>query len=163
MANVKILERKQKTVDEIASKVKEASSVVLFEYHGLTVSEMMELRRKLKESNSELKIYKNTLAKRALDTLKIDLNDELVGPKAIAFGTDAVAPVKILSDYAKKHPALVVKAGIIDGEITSIDTLKELASIPSKEGLLTMFASGLLEVPRNFAICVDLHRKNLES
>lgn len=163
MANVKILERKQKTVDEIASKVKEASSVVLFEYHGLTVSEMMELRRKLKESNSELKIYKNTLAKRALDTLKIDLNDELVGPKAIAFGTDAVAPVKILSDYAKKHPALVVKAGIIDGEITSIDTLKELASIPSKEGLLTMFASGLIEVPRNFAICVDLHRKNLES
>ncbi len=163
MANVKILERKQKTVDEIASKVKEASSVVLFEYHGLTVSEMMELRRKLKESDSELKIYKNTLAKRALDTLKIDLNDELVGPKAIAFGTDAIAPVKILSDYAKKHPALVVKAGIIDGEITSIDTLKELASIPSKEGLLTMFASGLLEVPRNFAICVDLHRKNLES
>lgn len=163
MANVKILERKQKTVDEIASKVKEASSVVLFEYHGLTVSEMMELRRKLKESNSELKIYKNTLAKRALDTLKIDLNDELVGPKAIAFGTDAIAPVKILSDYAKKHPALVVKAGIIDGEITSIDTLKELASIPSKEGLLTMFASGLIEVPRNFAICVDLHRKNLES
>ncbi len=163
MANVKILERKQKTVDEIASKVKEASSVVLFEYHGLTVSEMMELRRKLKESDSELKIYKNTLAKRALDTLKIDLNDELVGPKAIAFGTDAIAPVKILSDYAKKHPALVVKAGIIDGEITSIDTLKELASIPSKEGLLTMFASGLIEVPRNFAICVDLHRKNLES
>ena len=163
MANVKILERKQKTVDEIASKVKEASSVVLFEYHGLTVSEMMELRRKLKESDSELKIYKNTLAKRALDTLKIDLNDDLVGPKAIAFGTDAIAPVKILSDYAKKHPALVVKAGIIDGEITSIDTLKELASIPSKEGLLTMFASGLIEVPRNFAICVDLHRKNLES
>ena len=163
MANVKILERKQKTVDEIASKVKEASSVVLFEYHGLTVSEMMELRRKLKESDSELKIYKNTLAKRALDTLKIDLNDELVGPKAIAFGTDAIAPVKILSDYAKKHPALVVKAGIIDGEITSIVTLKELASIPSKEGLLTMFASGLIEVPRNFAICVDLHRKNLES
>ena len=163
MANVKILDRKQKTVDEIASKVKEASSVVLFEYHGLTVSEMMELRRKLKESDSELKIYKNTLAKRALDTLKIDLNDELVGPKAIAFGTDAIAPVKILSDYAKKHPALVVKAGIIDGEITSIDTLKELASIPSKEGLLTMFASGLIEVPRNFAICVDLHRKNLES
>ena len=163
MANVKILERKQKTVDEIASKVKEASSVVLFEYHGLTVSEMMELRRKLKERDSELKIYKNTLAKRALDTLKIDLNDELVGPKAIAFGTDAIAPVKILSDYAKKHPALVVKAGIIDGEITSIDTLKELASIPSKEGLLTMFASGLIEVPRNFAICVDLHRKNLES
>lgn len=163
MANVKILEQKQNIIDEITNKVKNSSSVVWFEYRGLNVLELMELRRKLRETDSELKIYKNTLTKRALDTLKIDLGDELNGPKAVAFGSDAVMPVKVISDFAKNHPALEVKVGLIDGEITGIDTLDKLAKIPSREGLLNMFASGLLEVPRNFAICVDLHRKNLEN
>ena len=80
----------------------------------------------------------------------------------MAFGTDAVAPIKVLSDYAKEHPALVLKVGIVDGEIADEAMLKQLAAIPSREGLLTMFASGLLAIPRDFAICLDLHSKNLE-
>ena len=107
MANQKIIARKQETVNEITNKVKESSSTVLFEYHGLTVNETMELRRKLKEAGSEYKVYKNTLVKRALDSLNIDMDAELNGPKAIAFGTDAVAPIKVLSDFAKDYPALV--------------------------------------------------------
>lgn len=162
MANQKILDAKANIVKEIESKINDSSSVVLFEYRGLTVTETNELRKKLKENDSEFKVYKNTLAKRALDSLNIDLGDNLNGPKAIAFGKDAIAPIKILSDFAKEHKALEVKVGIVDGEVADINMLKQLASIPSREGLLTMFASGLLAIPKDFAICLDLHSKNLE-
>ena len=142
--------------------MKESSTYVLFEYRGLTVSDTNELRRILRESGSELKVYKNTLTARALQQLNIDLGDNLNGPKAIAFGTDAIAPIKALSDFAKTHSALEMKVGVVDGEVADIKMLNELASIPSREGLLTMFASGLLAIPKDFAICLDLHSKNLE-
>ena len=80
----------------------------------------------------------------------------------MAFGTDAVAPIKVLSDYAKKHPALELKVGYVDGEKADEAMLKSLAAIPSREGLLTMFAGGLIEHVKNFAIALDLHSKNLE-
>ena len=162
MANQKIIEGKANIVSEIEAKVKDASSVVVFEYRELTVSETNELRRKLRESDSEFKVYKNTLSERAMDNLKIDLGDNLKGPNAMAFGKDAVAPIKILSDFAKEHKALKLKIGIVDGEVADTNMLKELASIPSREGLLSMFASGLMAIPRDFAICLDLHSKNLE-
>ena len=146
MANQKIIEGKASVVTEIAEKMKNSSSYVLFEYRGLTVTETNELRRKLKESGSEFKVYKNTLTKRALDTLNIDIDEHLAGPKAIAFGTDAIE----------------IKVGVVDGSIADEKMLNELATIPSREGLLTMFASGLMEHAKNFAICLDLHAKNLE-
>lgn len=161
MANIKIIEKKQEVVNEIVDKVKEASTTVIFEYQGLTVSETNELRRKLRESGSDYKVYKNTLAKRAMDALKIDLG-ELAGPKAIAFGTDTIAPIKALSEFAKDHPALELKMGIVDGEIADEAKLKTLASIPSRDTLLTMFAAGLMEHVKNVAICLDLHAQNLE-
>lgn len=161
MANTKILEKKQAIIDEISDKVKASASVVLFEYHGLTVAETNELRRKLRETGSDFKVYKNTLAMRAFSDLKIDLG-ELDGPKAMAFGTDAVAPIKVLSDYAKKHPALELKVGYVDGEKADEEMLKSLAAIPSREGLLTMLAGGLMEHVKNFAIALDLHSQNLE-
>ena len=163
MANPKIIEAKQKVVDEITNNVKESSSFIFLENHGLTVSETMELRRKLKESNSELKIYKNTLVARALKDLNIDLESELNGPKVVAFGKDIIEPIKAVSEFSKTHENLVIKVGIVDGKITELDELKKLATIPSREGLLTMFASGLMAIPRDFAICLDLHSKNLES
>lgn len=162
MANQKILEQKQKIVEEIAENVKNASSVVFFEYAKLTDADMKTIRRKLRECDSELKIYKNTLTKRALDTLDINLDDELVGPKAIAFGSDAVAPIKVLSDFAKTNDALQLKVGIVDGEIADLAMLKELASIPSREGLLTMLAGGLMGTVRDLSICLDLYSQQLE-
>ena len=122
----------------------------------------MELRRALKKSDSELKIYKNTLVARALNTLDIDLADELNGPKVVAFGKDIIEPIKAVAEFSKKHPNLEMKVGIVDGKVTLLDELKKLATIPSREGLLTMFASGLMAIPRDFAICLDLHSKNLE-
>ena len=163
MANQKILDQKQEIINEIAEKTKNANSVVFFEYQGLTAIDTNDLRRKLRENGSEFKIYKNTLVKRAFDTLNIDINEELEGPKAIAFGTDAVAPIKVLNDFAKDHPSLLLKVGIVDGEITDEAKLKELATIPSREGLLTMLASGLMGTVRDLSICLDLYSQNLES
>lgn len=162
MANQKILDKKAEIVDEISEKTKNASSVVLFEYQGLTAMETNALRRLLRESDSEFKIYKNTLVKRAFNSLKIDLDESLEGPKAMAFGTDAVAPIKTLSEFAKDHPSLVLKVGLVEGEIADEAKLKELSTIPSREGLLTMLASGLMGTVRDLSICLDLYSKDLE-
>ena len=162
MANQKILDKKQEIINEISEKTKEANSVVLFEYQGLTAMETNALRRMLRESDSEFKIYKNTLVKRAFASLDINLDEHLEGPKAIAFGKDAVAPIKALSDFAKKNPALVLKVGVVEGEIADEAKLKELSAIPSREGLLTMLASGLMGTVRDLSICLDLYSKDLE-
>lgn len=162
MANIKIIEKKAGVVDEIVENFKKSSSVIFFEYSGLSVSDLTTLRRDLKANGAELKVYKNTLTRRALDELKIDLNSELVGPKAVAFGDDAVLPIKLIAEFAKKNPALEIKAGIVEGKVTSAATLTELAQLPSREGLLTMLAGGLIGVVRDLSICLDLHSQNLE-
>ncbi len=163
MANPKILEQKQNIIDEITNNVKESSSFIFLDNNGLTVSETMELRKKLRESNSELKVYKNTLVARALKDLNIDVESELNGPKVVAFGKDIIEPIKAVSEFSKTHENLVMKIGIVDGKVTGLDELKKLATIPSREGLLTMFASGLLAIPKDFAICLSLHSEKLEN
>ena len=162
MANAKILEAKQKVIDEIKSHVEESNSIVLFDYRGITDSEAKELRVKLKEANSDYKVYKNTLMSRAFDDLKIDVKDSLTGPSAFAFSNDQVAAVKILSDFAKEHPALVLKVGIIDGEVADKAKLAEYATLPSREGLLTMLAGGMIGIARDLSICLDLYSKQKE-
>jgi len=162
VANQKIIEQKEQVVNEIESKMKNAASYVFFEYRGLTVGETNELRRKLRESDSEFKIYKNTLAKRALDRININIDEHLNGPKAIAFGSDAVAPIKVLTEFAKDHKALEIKVGVVDGEVADQQTLASLAAIPSREGLLTMLAGGLIGVVRDLSICLDLYSQDLE-
>ena len=162
MANPKILEKKQAVIDEITENVKKSSSFILLDNNGLSVAETMELRRALRESGSELKIYKNTLVARSLKTLDIDLESELNGPKVFVFGEDTIEPIKAASNFIKKHPALEMKIGIVDGKVTELAELNKLATIPSREGLYTMFATGLMSVARDFAICLDLHSKNLE-
>lgn len=163
MANPKILAGKQAVIDEIANNVKESSSFIFLDNKGLTVAETIELRRKLKESGSTLKTYKNTLITRALNDLNIKFETELQGPTTVVFGNDIIEPIKVANEFAKKHENLVMKIGIVDGKITEIDELKKLATVPSRDTLLTMFASGLLAIPRDFAICLDLHSKNLEN
>ena len=162
MANQAIIAKKQEVVNEIADRVQNAASAILFDYRGLTDSEITELRRKLREQEASYKVYKNTLTKRAFDKLSINLDDCLEGPSAIATSNDAIAPIKVLADFAKTHPALELKGGIVDGKETSLEELKELANVPLRDGLLTMFDSGLIEHVKNVAICLDLHSQNLE-
>ena len=149
MASEKILDAKRQTVAEITDKLKNSKSVVLFKYSESTVKDMQELRRELKKVDSEVKIYKNTLVKRALDDMNIDLNSFLEGPNAIVFGSEILEPIKALDSFAKKHNNIQVITGIVDGEVVTLDTINNYASIPSREGLLTMFAGGLIEHAKN--------------
>ena len=162
MASQKILAKKQEVIDEIKSKVKDSASVVIFTYTGLTDEETKKLRKSLKASGSDYKVYKNTLMARAFNDLKIDLNEHLNGSSALAFGSDAIAPIKALADFAKTHDVVTLKVGIVDGEVTGKETLAELATIPSREGLLTMLAAGMMGIPKDLSICLDLYAKQKE-
>ena len=159
MANAKILEKKSLVVDEIKGKFENAKSVVVFDPRGLNVAEVTELRRALRESGSDYKVYKNTLTKRAMDELNIDFSEYLSGPSAISFGSDELSIVKVISDFSKEHDKLVLKAGIVDGKIATVDDLKQYASIPSRDGLLTMLAAGMMGTIRDLSICLDLYSK----
>lgn len=162
MASEAILKQKQAIIDEIKDRVQNANTIVLFDYRGITDSEAKELRVKLRESNSDYKVYKNTLMARAFNELNIDLNDSLNGPSAFAYGEDQIAPIKILSDFAKNHPALVLKVGIVDGAKADQAKLAEYATIPSRDGLLTMLAGGMMGIPRDLSICLDLYSQQKE-
>lgn len=162
MASAKIIEQKSNIVSEIKDKLEKANSIVLFDYRGLTVAQVTELRRKLRESGSSFKVYKNTLTKRAMEMLNLDINDYLEGPTAISFSSDALAPVKVLAEFAKKNEALELKVGIVDGKISDITVLNQLATIPSRETLLTMLAAGMLGTVKDLSICLDLYSKDLE-
>lgn len=162
MASEKILAKKQAIIDEIKDRVQNNATIVLFDYRGITDNEAKELRRALRSNASDYKVYKNTLMARALSDLNINLDDNLIGPSALAFGTDQIAPIKVLSDFAKKNPALVLKVGIVDGEISDKAKLDALSTIPSREGLLTMLAGGMIEIAKDLSICLDLYAKQKE-
>jgi len=162
MANPKILEKKQQVIDEIKSKIENSNGVVLFDYRGLTDAEIKELKVSLKETNSEYKVYKNTLMQRDLNDLNIDISEHLHGPSALAFSTDQIAPIKVITNFMKNHKAIALKVGFVDKKITSKEELEKLSTIPSREGLLTMLAFGMLSIPKDLAICLDLYSKQLE-
>ena len=164
MANVKILEAKQGVIDEIVEKVKNSKSFIAFNYHGLSVADTNELRRILKKSGSEFKIYKNTLVKRALDSLKINLETSfLEGPNAIVFGKELLEPIKAISEFAKNHEAAVIRVGIISGEVADLDVINKYATIPSRETLLTQLASGMMAYVRDLSIALDLYADKKEN
>lgn len=162
MANAKILEQKSLVVDEIKGKFENAKSVVVFDPRGLNVAEVTELRRALRESGSDYKVYKNTLVKRAVNSLDIKLDEFLEGPSAISFSSDELAPVKVISEFAKKHTNLELKAGIVEGKVAEASELAKYTAIPSREGLLTMLAAGLMGTVKDLSICLDLYAKQKE-
>lgn len=141
-------------VEEITSKLKESKSTIIVDYRGLNVAEVTELRKQLREANVEFKVYKNTMTRRAVEQAELDgLNDFLTGPNAIAFSTeDVVAPAKVLNEFAKKHEALEIKAGVIEGKVSTVEEVKALAELPSREGLLSMLLSVLQAPVRNLAL-----------
>ena len=163
MASSKILDTKKAIVKEITDKLKDSESVILFEYQGLTVSEVSELRRKLRETNAEVRVYKNTLLKRALDDMKLSLDGFLDGPNAIMFGKNLLEPIKAISEFAKDHDKMKIRVGIINGEEADLSVINEYAAIPSYEGLLTMLAAGMMEHVRNLAIGLNLYAEKLEN
>ena len=150
----KAIESKKVQVEEIADKFKAAASIVVVDYRGLTVGQVTELRKQLREAGVEFKVYKNTLTRRAAEAAGLEgINEFLTGPNAIAFSNeDVVAPAKIINEFAKKNEALEIKAGIIEGTLASVEDVKALAELPSREGLLSMLLSVLQAPVRNFAL-----------
>jgi len=150
----KVIETKQQVVTEIAEKLRESKSTIVVDYRGLTVSEVTELRKNLREAGVEFKVYKNSLTRRAAESAEMaELNEFLTGPNAIAFSNeDVVAPAKVLNDFATKHEALEIKAGVIEGKLVTLDEVKAIATLPSREGLLSMLLSVLQAPIRNLAL-----------
>ncbi|MFT8363541.1 MAG: 50S ribosomal protein L10 [Sporolactobacillus sp.] len=148
MSNAVILEGKQQTVNEIAGKLKESVAVIAVNYRGLSVSEVTELRKQLREAGVDYKVYKNTYVRRATEMAGLtDFDDALTGPTAISFSKDdVIAPAKILFNFAKEHEALEIKSGIIEGKVAPVEQIKALSELPSREGLLSMLAN-VLQAP----------------
>jgi len=156
MANARIIQEKQQIVEEITAKLRESATTVLADYRGLNVAQVTELRRKLREAGVEFKVLKNTLIRRATAKAELtELDSVLTGPTAVAFGKDdAVAPAKILSEFAKQNEALKIKGGVVEGRVVGVEEIKALADLPSREGLLSMLLSVLQAPIRNFALAV---------
>lgn len=162
MASTKVLAQKKETVNDIVNNIKDSESVILFQYQGLTVAELSELRKKLRETDATVKVYKNTLLKRALDELNLSFDGFLEGPNAILFGKNLLEPIKVIADFAKEHEKLEIRIGIISGSVADLATINEYATIPSREGLLTMLAAGMMEHVRNLSIALNLYSEQKE-
>jgi len=157
MANEKVIAVKADLVSEIAEKLQASAGTVVVDYRGLTVEEVTELRKQLREAGVEFKVYKNGLLRRAAVQSNLEGLDEVfTGPSAIAFSNeDVIAPAKILNDFAKTHKALELKGGIIEGKVTSVEDVKALAELPSREGLLSMLLSVLQAPIRGLAVATN--------
>lgn len=153
--NQTIIDNKKAVVEEISAKMKESQSTVVVEYRGLSVKEVTELRRALRAENVEFKVYKNSLAQRAAEAAGYtELTESLTGPNAIAFCDDAVAPARVLAKFAKKHEKLVLKGGAVEGKVVDVETIKSLAALPNREGMISMLLSCLQSPVRSFACVV---------
>ena len=132
------LEDKKAVVAEIAAQVATAQTIVVAEYRGIEVSSMTKLRAKAREQGVYLRVLKNTLARRAVaDTPFAGLADQMVGPLVYGISKDPVAAAKVLNDFAKVVNKIVIKAGSYDGKVLNTAEVAELASIPSRDELLS--------------------------
>ena len=154
--NHSILEAKKLVVTEVREKLEKSASSVVVEYRGLSVKEVTELRRELLKENIDFKVYKNSMVERAANDLGYtDLAESLVGPNAFAFSDDAVVPSRVLAKFAKKHKLLVLKSAVVEGKVVNADMIKTLASLPGREGMISMIL-GMLQSPvRKFAYAIS--------
>lgn len=144
----KQIEKKKQIVLEIKDMIERSQGVIFYDYRGLTVDEVTELRNKFREADVEYHVLKNAMLRRAVDMLKIEgLNETLIGPTAVAFGySDAVAPAKVLVDFVKKIKKTEIKAGVLGNQVIDIKSIQSLAALPTKDELLATLA-GTLQAP----------------
>lgn len=145
--------QKQVVIDEIKDKFERAESVVVIDYIGITVAEADEMRRKLREANVDYTVYKNTLVKRAIaGTNNESLAEILDGPSAFAFSyDDATAPARVLNDSIKAYKKMEFKGGIVEGEFYDKDAIQQIASIPSRDVLISKFMGSIQSPISSFA------------
>ena len=147
------IELKQPIVEEISASIKEAQSVVLVDYRGLTVEQDTELRKKLREAGVTYKVYKNTMMNFAFKGTDFEgLAPYLEGPSAMALSTeDATAPARVLAEFAKTAKALEIKAGVVEGTVYDAKGMEAIASIPSRDVLISKLLGSLQSPITNFA------------
>lgn len=149
------LESKKAIVSHITKSMEECSSMVVCEYRGLTVAQLSELRKALKAVDATFNVYKNTLVQKASDALgHKELDEHLTGSNAYVFSSDTTGMPKVLAKFAKKNDKLVLKAGLIEGKFVDGNGVKEVAKLPNREGLISMFLSCLQAPIRSFACTV---------
>ncbi|MDI9504083.1 MAG: 50S ribosomal protein L10 [Erysipelotrichaceae bacterium] len=153
--NHNTLEAKKAIVNEVVEAAKAHNSMVVVEYRGLSVSEMTELRRELRENDARMVIYKNSMVQRAVSELnKPELSEYLTGPNAFVFSKDTIAGPRVISKFARRNEHIVIKGGLLDGRVLDAEGVKAIGKLPGREGLISMFLS-VLEAPiRQFAATV---------
>ena len=147
------IELKQPIVEEISANIKDAQSVVLVDYRGLTVEQDTRLRKEMREAGITYKVYKNTMMNFAFKGTDCEaLVPYLEGPSAMALSTtDATAPARIINNFAKTAPALEIKGGIVEGIAYDAKGIGEIANIPSREVLLSKLLGSIQSPVTNFA------------
>ncbi|MGO5053879.1 50S ribosomal protein L10 [Lachnospiraceae bacterium LCP25S3_G4] len=147
------VELKQPIVQAISEDIKDAQSLVLVDYRGLTVEQDTALRKQLREAGVVYKVCKNTMMRRAFEGTAFEgLDSYLEGPSALAISNDdATAPARIICKFAKDAKALEVKAGVVEGNVYDADGVKALSAIPSREELLSKFLGSIQSPITNFA------------
>jgi large subunit ribosomal protein L10 len=156
MPSAKILEQKQQLVSELAESMKNAQSGVLVNYCGITVEKDTALRAELRKNNVTYKVIKNTYIRKAAEIAGLSgFESVLEGMTAIAVSDDPIAPAKILCKFAENNDRFEVKAGFIDGRAIDVNEIKELAAIPSREGLIAKFLGSIQSPLYNFAYAIQ--------
>ena len=146
MPSESVLKAKKEIVAGLVEEFRSAQSIVLVDYRGITVEQDTEMRAAARKANVKYKVVKNTLAKFAMKELGYEgIEEFLAGPTAIAMcDDDIIAPAKVMNDFAKKIDCLEIKAAIVEGKVVSVDEVKALAELPSKETLISMLLSALI-------------------
>ncbi|MBM7616740.1 large subunit ribosomal protein L10 [Weissella uvarum] len=148
---------KAQQVEEVADKFKQSASAIVVDVRGLTVAESTELRAALRQEGVQLKVIKNKILTRAVDEADLsDMKDLFAGPSAVAFSSeDPIAPARVLKKFADSIEALEIKGGVIDGHVATLEEIQKIASLPDRDGLLSMLLSTLQAPIRNVAYAVN--------
>ena len=165
MANEKIIAQKEKEVNELAEKIKAAKIVLLTDYRGITVDSVTGLRADLRKANTEYKVIKNNITRRALEKCEYTgLEDLLEGPTAVIMNSeDYLDTAKTIYEFTKANDFYKIKGGIIDGKVMTTEEIVTLAKLPSKETLIGMLAGALLGNISKLAVGLDQVRLQKEA
>ena len=165
MANEKIIKQKEEEVDKLAEKFKSSKIILLTDYRGITVADVTSLRTNLRNCNSEYKVIKNNITRRALEKAGFEgLNEHLVGPTAVIVNEeDYLEAAKAIYEFSKNNDFYKIKAGVIEGKIMTAEEIITLAKLPSKETLIGMLAGALLGNISKLAVALDQVAKKQEA
>ena len=157
MASEKILNQKKEEVSNLANKMKEAKIILLTDYRGINVADVTGLRAELRKSNSEYRVVKNNITRRALAEAGIEgLDNSLEGPTAVVMNNeDYLETAKTIYNYSKENDFYKIKGGVIDGKVMTAEEIITLAKLPSRETLLSMLAGALLGNISKLAVALD--------